>query len=80
MRENDGLALEYRYEPMNNFIVGLSGRYEDNSEFGSSSSYRSEFVYKKSEVMRIRGVFGKAIKNPTFTERFGFYTNFFRQS
>ena len=26
--------------------------------------------------MRIRGVIGKAIKNPTFTERFGFYTNF----
>ena len=76
VRENDGLALEYRYEPINNLIVGLSGRYEDNSEFGSSSSYRSEFVYKKSEAMRIRGVFGKAIKNPTFTERFGFYTNF----
>jgi len=75
-RENDGFALEYRYEPLNILTLGFSGRYEDNSEFGSSTSYRSEFIYKRSDAMRIRGVIGKAIKNPTFTERFGFYTNF----
>ena len=75
-RETDSVALEYRTSSLENLIIGLSGRHESNSEFGNSSTYRGELVYKISDVLRVRGLVGKSIKNPTFTERFGFYTNF----
>ena len=71
-RETDSVALEYRTSSLENLIIGLSGRHESNSEFGNSSTYRGELVYKISDVLKVRGLVGKSIKNPTFTERFGF--------
>ena len=61
---------------INNISYAISTRYDDNSEFNNSNTSRIEFIYNISNNYRMRSAYGTAIKNPTFTERFGYYTNF----
>ena len=75
-RDTDSLAIEYRTFLTETLTLAASGRYDDNSEFDSAKTYRVEAVYQWSDQTRLRSVFGTAVKNPTFTERYGFYTNF----
>ena len=75
-RDTDSAALEYRTDVSESLTFALSGRYDDNSEFDSAETFRAEAVYQLNDVARLRGAFGTAVKNPTFTERFGFFTNF----
>jgi vitamin B12 transporter len=75
-RNTDSVALEYRTEVTDNLSLAASARYDDNSEFESATTYRAEAVYQLAENTRLRSAYGTAIKNPTFAERFGFYTNF----
>lgn len=75
-RNTDSVALEYRTELSDSLSLAASGRYDDNSEFDSATTYRVEAVYQLADATRLRGAYGTAIKNPTFAERFGYYTNF----
>jgi vitamin B12 transporter len=58
-----------------NFSASL--RYDNNDEFNNTQSYRVGAVYIISPDLRIFASTGKAIKNPTFTERFGFFPQTF---
>ena len=75
-RDTDSLAVEYRSDISDQLTLAASGRHDDNSEFDSAKTYRAEVIYQLSEATRVRSAVGTAVKNPTFTERFGFYTNF----
>jgi vitamin B12 transporter len=75
-RNTDSFALEYRTDISANLTLAASGRYDDNSEFESAETFRVEAVYQLNDSARARSAYGTAIKNPTFSERFGFYTNF----
>jgi vitamin B12 transporter len=75
-RDTNSLAIEYRMDINDRLTLAASGRHEDNSEFDSSKTFRGEAIYQLSDKMRVRGAFGTAVKNPTFTERFGYFTNF----
>jgi vitamin B12 transporter len=75
-RDTDSFALEYRADISANLTLAASGRYDDNSEFDSAETFRVEAVYQLNDNARVRSAYGTAIKNPTFSERFGFYTNF----
>ncbi|MDG1486086.1 MAG: TonB-dependent receptor [Porticoccaceae bacterium] len=75
-RDTDSFAIEYRSDISDRLSLALSSRYDDNSEFDSASTYRMEAVYQLGDDTRLRSAYGTAVKNPTFTERFGFYTNF----
>ncbi len=75
-RDTDSLAIEYRRDISDSLTVAASGRYDDNSEFESANTYRVEAVYQLNDSARLRTAYGTAVKNPTFAERFGFYTNF----
>jgi vitamin B12 transporter len=75
-RDTDSLAVEYRSDISDQLTFAASGRHDDNSEFDSAKTYRAEVIYQLSEATRVRSAVGTAVKNPTFTERFGFYTNF----
>jgi len=75
-RNTDSLAIEYRTQVSDSLTLAASGRYDDNSEFESANTFKFEAVYQLSDSARLRGAYGTAIKNPTFSERFGFYTNF----
>ena len=75
-RDTDSFAIEYRNDISDRLSLALSSRYDDNSEFDSANTYRMEAVYQLSDDTRLRSAYGTAVKNPTFSERFGFYTNF----
>jgi vitamin B12 transporter len=75
-RNTDSIALEYRGRFFHHWTVGLSARADDNSEFDNAETNRLETGYELSETTRLRAAIGSAVKNPTFSERFGFYTNF----
>ncbi len=75
-RDTDTVAVEYRRDISDSLTVAASGRYDDNSEFESANTYRVEAVYQLNDTARLRSAYGTAVKNPTFSERFGFYTNF----
>ena len=75
-RDTDSFALELRTDISDDLSFAASGRYDDNSEFDSASTFRVEAIYQLNDGLRLRSAYGTAVKNPTFTERFGFYTNF----
>tara|TARA_S200000501_G_scaffold357520_2_gene381272 strand:- start:487 stop:2391 length:1905 start_codon:yes stop_codon:yes gene_type:complete len=75
-RDTDSLAVEYRTDINDRLTIAVSGRREKNSEFDSAKTFRAETTYQLTDQTRVRGALGTAIKNPTFTERFGYYTNF----
>ena len=75
-RDTDSVAVEYRTDINDHLTLAASARHDDNSEFDSANTYRAEAIYQLTEAIRLRGAVGTAVKNPTFTERFGFYTNF----
>jgi vitamin B12 transporter len=75
-RNTDSIAIEYRTDLSDSLTLAASGRYDDNSEFDSANTFRVEAVYQLNDGIRLRSAYGTAVKNPTFSERFGFYTNF----
>ena len=75
-RDTDSVAVEYRTDINDHLTLAASARHDDNSEFDSAKTYRAEAIYQLTEAIRLRSAVGTAVKNPTFTERFGFYTNF----
>jgi len=75
-RITESVALEYRADVTDSLTLAASGRVDDNSEFDSAETYRLEASYQVSDSTRLRAAWGTAVKNPTFSERFGTYTNF----
>jgi len=75
-RNTDSIALEYRADISEKLTIAASTRVDDNSEFKNANTSRLEVIYELNDDASIRSAYGTAVKNPTFTERFGFYTNF----
>lgn len=74
--DNDSIALEYRYDA-ERFNVSLSARHDDNSEFDNADSWRMTGNWRlPNDATALYASVGESIKNPTFTERFGFFTSF----
>lgn len=55
------------------WIWSVSGRHDNNDEFESSQSYRLGLKGQLSPTLSVWLSQGKAVKNPTFVERFGYY-------
>ncbi|MCB1646835.1 MAG: TonB-dependent receptor [Pseudomonadales bacterium] len=68
-------ALEYRYNATD-FDYSLSVRQENNSHFDNATSWRTTARWQWLTGLSVYGSFGKAVKNPGFTERFGYYDSF----
>ena len=76
-RDTDSAGLEYRGTFAEALTLAASVRRDDNSEFDSARTWRLEAVYDiVSSATRLRAAWGTAVKNPTFSDRFGYYTNF----
>ena len=69
------LGGEYRLD-RDNWTGSLSGRVEHNSDFGAGHSLRGNAAYFLTEATKVYAAVGRSTKNPTFTERFGYFTNF----
>jgi vitamin B12 transporter len=76
-RKTDSLALEYRITLWDNLTLGASVRHDDNTEFDNANTRRFEASYHfPGSDTRLRAAYGTAVKNPTFTERFGSFVGF----
>ena len=73
-QNTNSLAIEYRYDT-SDFHLSASARYDENNDFKDSSSWRvTSSVERRGKTYY--GSIGKSVKNPSFSERFGFFTNF----
>ena len=71
------VVLEYDVRPTENLSLLMSWRNDDNSHFDDTMTKRISGVWRLNESgTRLRAAYGEGIKNPTFTERFGFFTDF----
>ena len=76
-RKNDSAALEYRLTLWDDLSLAASTRRDNNSEFDDSDTYQLQASYLLPDSgTRLRASYGTAVKNPTFSERYGFFTNF----
>ena len=67
------LVGEYQGLAVERLTWLVSARYDDNSDFDDSVNGRLSLAYALSEATKLRGAVGTGQKNPTFTERFGFF-------
>lgn len=75
---NDGLAAEYRVNLGEQVFLSGSIRHDDNELFKNSTTYRATGAYLHPDWgTRVHGSVGTGVKNPTFTELFGFFPSFF---
>ena len=58
-------------------FANLSARFDDNSEFDDAFSYRAGLTWQVNATYALYSSFGKSIKAPTFTERFGYFPSSF---
>ena len=65
------------YAVSDNISLSASYRYDNNDDFDNASSYRFGATYALNTNWRVFLSQGKAVKNPTFVERFGFFPNSF---
>ncbi len=72
-----GYALEYVGKPLENLSWTLSARLDDYSDFDNAFTWQLAGSYRLSSAIRLRGSVGTGSKAPTFTERFGFFEDFF---
>ncbi len=74
--DTDSFIVEYRGQISENLSVQASARNDDNSDFDDKTTGRISAAWQVAERTTLRSAWGTGIKNPTFTERFGFFTNF----
>lgn len=75
--ENTGLSGIYGVTVGERLFLSAGGRYDYNDEFENTTTYRFTGAYvMESWGTRFHSSVGKAIKNPTLTELFGFAGDF----
>ncbi|MCB9963209.1 MAG: TonB-dependent receptor [Hyphomonas sp.] len=76
--ETLGVAAEYRYE-QDGLSLSASARHDDNKgRFEDATTWRAGAAYRfAGDGLRLRASAGKGVKNPTFTELFGFFPGSF---
>jgi len=68
---------EYRVSFNDKLHLSGSLRKDDNNEFKDAITYRYTAAYNLPTTgTRVRANYGTGVKNPTFTERFGFFDTF----
>jgi len=67
------VIADYQALSGDRFTWLLSARYDDNSDFDSIVTGRLAFSYQWSDTTTLRSSIGKGQKNPTFTERYGYF-------
>ena len=74
--ENTGIVAEYRLATQNNLGISASVRHDHNSDFRDITTWKLNATYFFEDLgLRLNGGYGTGSKNPTFTERFGFFAS-----
>ena len=71
------LSAEYQNHTSEKLSWILSARFDSNSDFDDALNGRASVAYRMSDDMTLRAAVGTGRKNPTFTERFGFFPGTF---
>ena len=75
--DSNGYALEYVGKPIEGLTWTGSLRQDDYSDFDNATTWQLAASYRLSSRFRVRGSVGTGFKVPTFTERYGYYEDFF---
>ena len=71
------VIAEYSGQPLDALSVQASLRRDDNNAFDDATTGRVSAAWQLDERgTRLRAAWGTGTKNPTFSERFGFFTDF----
>ena len=73
----NGYAMEYIGKPLDGFTWTASARLDDYSDFDDARTWQLAVSYQLSPALRLRGSAGTGSKAPTFTERYGYFEDFF---
>ena len=69
---------EYRLGAWDRFFISAAIRKDDNDDFRDRETYRLASAYVFPQVgTKLRAAYGTGVKNPSFTELFGFFPNSF---
>ena len=75
--ETDSAVLEYRGAVTESVSVLAGVRHDDNSDFKDKTTGRLSAAWRILDGRtKLRASYGTGIKNPTFTERFGYFNDF----
>ena len=74
--ENVGLVGEYRYTG-ERFDFAAAVRHDINDRFRDATTFRGGVGFAVTDSTRLRGAIGTGVKNPTFSELFGFFDGLF---
>lgn len=75
----DSIVLEYSGQFSETLSALISARHDSNSDFDDTTTGRLSLAWWARGLdggTKLRASYGTGVKNPTFTERFGFFTNF----
>ena len=70
-------AIEYVGKPVTGFTLTASARLDNYSDFDNATTWQLAASYQLSPTLRLRGSAGTGSKAPTFTERYGYFEDFF---
>jgi vitamin B12 transporter len=71
---NTSFIGEYRITFSEELSLSASVRHDDNKDFRDATTYRTTAAYNLDSLgLRLHGSYGTGVKNPSFTERFGFF-------
>jgi vitamin B12 transporter len=74
---NYGYAGEYRVSLWDNLFLSGAFRHDDNELFDSSTTWRTTAAYLFEDYgTRLHGSYGTGVKNPTFIEIYGLFSDF----
>ncbi len=67
------LVADFQGLSLDKFTWLLSARFDNNSEFDNATTGRLAVAYDLTDTTLLRASIGTGQKNPTFTDRFGFF-------
>lgn len=74
-RSSEALA-EFRLDAKGNWAASAALRYSRNRDFDDAVSWRVSTLKHLGSAVALHAAYGIGVKNPTFIERFGYFTNF----
>ncbi|MBU2976730.1 TonB-dependent receptor [Alteromonas sp. C1M14] len=69
-RHNVALYVEIEKEWHDRFLVSMAGRYEDYSDFGSSTDYKISTRYSLTDAINLRATVGSSFRAPALPQQF----------
>lgn len=74
-RSTEALA-EFRLDAQGDWSASAAFRHDRNRDFDDASSWRASALKHLGAGIAVHAAYGVGVKNPTFIERFGYFSNF----